>query len=111
MLNFKEEVCELFLIKLNFLEWNIWVVLIEDFDEFVINYFKGLCEMMVKFNVVVDEVDERFEEEKEILFVCCRRYVICEEMEKNILNDVGVSFWGYWELFVMCCLLFEMYLL
>lgn len=83
----------------------------EEFEEFVMNCYKGLWKV-VKFNVVVViEEDDRFDLEREVLFVCCRRYVICEEMERYILNDVGISFRGYCELFVIWCFFFEMYLL
>ena len=109
--NSKEEVCESLSTKSNSLERNTRAAPTEDFDEFAINHFKGSRETAAKFNAAVDEVDERSEEEKETLPVRCRRHAICEEMERNILNDAGVSLRGYRELLVTRRLLFEMHLL
>lgn len=84
---------------------------IEDFDEFTINRYK--CSRGdAKFNAAaaIDE-DDGLDTEKEALPVRCRRHAICEEMERYILNDAGISLRGYRELLVTRRLLFEMHLL
>lgn len=107
----REELCESLSAKSNSLEGNTRVTSTEGFNKFAINRFKASREAAAKFNAAVDEVDERVEEEKETLPVRCRRHAICEEMERNILNDAGISLRGYRELLVTRRLLFEMHLL
>lgn len=82
----------------------------EDFDEFAINRYKGSREV-AKFNVAAIDEDEGLDTEKEVLPARCRRPAICEEMERYILNDAGISLRGYRELLVTRRLLFEMHLL
>lgn len=107
----REELCESLSAKSNSLEGNTRAASIEDLNKFAINRSKGSREAAAKFNAAVDEADERVQEEKETLPVRCRRHAICEEMERNILNDAGVSLRGYRELLVTRRLLFEMHLL
>ena len=82
----------------------------EDFDEFARNRCKGSREA-AKFNAAAVDEDEGLDREKEVLPLRCRRHAICEEMERYILNDAGVSLRGYRELLVTRRLLFEMHLL
>ena len=83
----------------------------EDFDEFAMNRCKG-SRGDAKFNAAAAiEEDDRLDAEREALPVRCRRHAICEEMERYILNDAGVSLRGYRELLVTRRLLFEMHLL
>lgn len=83
----------------------------EDFDDFAINRYKGSREAAAKFNAAVEEMEEGLETKKETLPVRCRRHAICEEMERNIMNEAGISLRGYRELLVTRRLLFEMHLL
>jgi len=83
----------------------------EEFDEFAMNRFKG-SRKAAKFNAAAAiEEDDGLDMEKEALPARCRRHAICEEMERYILNDAGVSLRGYRELLVTRRLLFEMHLL
>ena len=82
----------------------------DDFDEFVNNRFKESRETS-KFNAAALDGEHEADREKEPLPVRCRRHAICEEMERNILNDAGVSLRGYREILVTRRLLFEMHLL
>ena len=82
----------------------------EDFDEFARNRYKGSREA-AKFNAAASDEDEGLDAEKDVLPVRCRRHAICEEMERYILNDAGVSLRGYRELLVTRRLLFEMHLI
>ena len=80
----------------------------EDFDEFVANRGK---EGTSKFNSVALDGEDETDGDKEDLPVRCRRHAICEEMERHIRNDAGVSLRGYRELLVTRRLLYEMHLL
>lgn len=82
----------------------------EDFDEFAINRYKGSREV-AKINAAAIDEDEGLDTEKVVLPARCRRHAICEEMERYILNDAGISLRGYRELLVTRRLLFEMHLL
>ena len=82
----------------------------EDFDEFVANRCKGAREAG-KFNSVALEGEDETDRGKETLPARCRRYAICEEMERNIRNEAGVSLRGYREILVTRRLLYEMHLL
>ena len=82
----------------------------DDFDEFVNNRFKESRETS-KFNAAALDGEHEADREKEPLPVRGRRHAICEEMERNILNDAGVSLRGYREILVTRRLLFEMHLL
>ena len=82
----------------------------EDFDEFAMNRYK--CSRGdAKFNAAAIDEDDGLDTKKEALPVRCRRHAICEEMERYILNDAGISLRGYRELLVTRRLLFEMHLL
>lgn len=82
----------------------------EEFDEFAMNRYKG-SRKAAKLNAAASEEDDGLDVEKEPLPARCRRHAICEEMERYILNDAGVSLRGYRELLVTRRLLFEMHLL
>jgi len=83
----------------------------EDFDEFALNRCKALRGAS-KYNAAAAiEEDDQLDTEREALPVRCRRHAICEEMERYILNDAGISLRGYRELLVTRRLLFEMHLL
>lgn len=82
----------------------------EDFDDFAINRYKGSRDA-AKYNAAADDEEEGLDTVKEALPVRCRRHAICEEMERTILNDAGVSLRGYRELLVTRRLLYEMHLL
>lgn len=82
----------------------------EDFDEFVLNRCRAKREAAKVNTVALDEVHET-DKEKETLPPRCRRPAICEEMEKHIWNEAGVSLRGYREILVTRRLLYEMHLL
>jgi len=82
----------------------------EDFDEFVINRCKGEQEG-AQVNSVALDAEEEADTDKETLPVRCRRHAICEEMERNIWNDAGLSLRRYREILVTRRLLYEMHLL
>ena len=83
----------------------------EEFDQFAMNRYKG-SRKAAKVNAAaaIDE-DDGLDVEREALSARCRRHAICEEMERYILNDAGVSLRGYRELLVTRRLLFETRLL
>lgn len=82
----------------------------EDFDEFVVNRCRGAREAG-KFNTIALDGEKESDTDKETLPSRCRRHAICEEMEKFILNEAGVSLRGYREILVTRRLLYEMHLL
>lgn len=83
----------------------------EEFEEFAMNRYKG-SRKAAKFNAAAAiEEDDRLDLERAALPARCRRHAICEEMERYILNDAGISLRGYRELLVTRRLLFEMHLL
>ena len=83
----------------------------EEFDQFAMNRYKG-SRKAAKFNAAAAiEEDDGLDVEREALPARCRRHAICEEMERYILNDAGVSLRGYRELFATWRLIFETRLL
>lgn len=82
----------------------------EDFDEFVLNRCRAKREAAKVNTVALDEAHET-DKEKETIPARCRRPAICEEMEKHIRNEAGVSLRGYREILVTRRLLYEMHLL
>ena len=83
----------------------------KEFDEFARNRYKG-SRKAAKLNAAAAiEEDDGLDIAKEALAARCRRHAICEEMERYILNDAGISLRGYRELLVTRRLLFEMHLL
>ena len=83
----------------------------EEFGAFAMNRCKG-SRKAAKFNAAAAiEEDDGLDLDREALPARCRRHAICEEMERFILNDAGVSLRGYRELLVTRRLLFEMHLL
>lgn len=83
----------------------------KDFDKFVDNRLSGAREPSSKFNAAALDEDDEVDVRKEAKSARSRRHAICEEMERCILNDAGVSLRGYREVLVTRRLLYEMHLL
>lgn len=82
----------------------------KDFDEFVDKRLSDAREWS-KFNAAALDEDDKVDVRKEAKSARSRRHAICEEMERYILNDAGVSLRGYREVLVTRRLLYEMHLL
>jgi len=83
----------------------------EEFDQFAMNRYKGSRKAAKVNAAAAIEEDDGLDVEREELPARYRRHAICEEMERYILNDAGVSLRGYRELLVTRRLLFETRLL
>ena len=80
-----------------------------DVDDFAVNRRNGSREVNAKLNT--GDIQPRPQAGKEQNLPRPRRYAICEEMERKIRNEAGVSLRKYREVLVTRRLLSEMHLL